>query len=220
MRMQRDAEAMSIQKRSHADEEKHALGEAIVRIDTELAEKEEKIRVLQEKCDHLNKQSAVLMGRQDQGMKRKDDLEKLMASDRAKIEATAQEIIQIEHMIAQKRSAYTEKNQTSLKKRAEIEALGRTLHQQEQQAAHSRKSYEAAEHVMAKLRARLNAAMCGSESSRKILPKRRNLCMSFKRCFVIRHAALVKWSNSSTAMSKSMVKSNICWKKPKKKGAF
>ena len=155
MRMQRDAEAMSIQKRSHADEEKHVLGKAIGRIDTELAEKEEKIRVLQEKCDHLNKKAAVLMGRRDQGMKRKDDLEKLMASDRSKIEATAQELIQIEHMLAQKRSTYTEKNQTSLKKRTEIEALGRTLHQQEQQAAHSRKSYEAAEHVMAKLREQL-----------------------------------------------------------------
>lgn len=81
----RDEEASLIGERAQTEGKKRNIELEMEQIDSDLAEIEKSDTELQNALDALKKESAMLLGRQDQCVRRKEDLERLRESSRAKI---------------------------------------------------------------------------------------------------------------------------------------
>ena len=105
----RDEEAREMRARREAEEKKNALEADIALIDGRMQENTRKLRRQQEKLDVLRQEESHIKGRQDQGSKRKTDVEGMRQSAVAKKQATEQEIAQIDAILAQQNAAIQEK---------------------------------------------------------------------------------------------------------------
>lgn len=152
LRSYRDEEALLIGERAHAEEKKRTLEAEISRIDTNIIEMEQKDAVLQNALDAMKKEAAMLSGRQDQEMRRKEDIEILRQSSQAKIEATQQEIAQIEYMLAGKTTEYDTKQEVYAKEQKQIVEVQRQIAVHKEKAADGRRASAAVERVMERLR--------------------------------------------------------------------
>ena len=167
----RDEEAREMRARREAEEKKNALEADIALIDGRMQENTRKLRRQQEKLDVLRQEESHIKGRQDQGSKRKTDVEGMRQSAVAKKQATEQEIAQIDAILAQQNAAIQEKKAEQTDVQQEIARVQAVLSNEERTMAQHASSRTAVQRVLARLRERLavarNAAEQGDESKER-----------------------------------------------------
>jgi len=163
LRNDRDEEAALIGERAQTEGKKRNIELEMGNIDSDLAEIEKSTAEVQNALDALKKESAILLGRQDQCIRRKEDLERLRRSSCAKIEATEQEIAQIEHALSDKIRARDAKAKENTEVQEQLEDIRTHRALYEEQSAHIDRSLRAVERVMGRLREALAVAADHSE---------------------------------------------------------
>ena len=136
-----------------------------------MQENTRKLRRQQEKLDVLRQEESHIKGRQDQGSKRKTDVEGMRQSAVAKKQATEQEIAQIDAILAQQNAAIQEKKAEQTDVQQEIARVQAVLSNEERTMAQHASSRTAVQRVLARMRERLavarNAAEQGDESKER-----------------------------------------------------
>lgn len=168
---QRDEEAHEMRVRREAEEKKGRIEKDIAEIDFRIHAEEQECHKLQEKLDGLRQETERIRGRQDQGNEREKDLDRMRLSAVAKIESTAQEIAQIDALLARKNAEITEKQTEQESAREVSEHLQENLSEEKQKIARNISSRAAVQRVLARLNEELavarNAAHTGDESQRQ-----------------------------------------------------
>ena len=180
----RDEEASLIGERAQTEGKKRNIELEMEQIDSDLAEIEKSDTELQNALDALKKESAMLLGRQDQCVRRKEDLERLRESSRAKIEATEQEIVQIQNMLSGKIAAREEKEKAHTEAQEQLKNIRTHRALYEEQSARGSRSLRAVERVMVRLRESLAVAADHSERGDEGR-LRRSEELSQKKCRII-----------------------------------
>ena len=158
LRTHRDEEAREMRARMDAEGKKNALEADISAIDHRMQAEEQVGRSVQEKLDTLRQEAALIKGRQDQGKKREEDIERMRVSASAKIDATDQEIVQIQAQLERKRAEIAEKNSQQTAAQVASERLDEIIAGEEQHMAQEEHSCHAVQRVLARLREELAVA--------------------------------------------------------------
>ena len=183
-----DEEACEMRERMHAEAKKNTIEKDIAAIDCRLHAEEQKSRCLQETLDTLRQEAALIRGRQEQGDQRKADMEQRRQSASAKIEATEQELVQIDALLVCKNTEIEEKKKERAIAREEFERLQGLLSDKEKKIARQESSRASVQRVLARLREEfavaLNSAEQGDENEvrqREEMERRRVLLASAER---------------------------------------
>ena len=159
LNVHRDEEAREIQERMDAEEKRGAIEENIASIDLRLQAEEQESRRLQNNLDTLRQEAALIKGQQDQRHRRQEDIERMLQAASSKIHATAQEIAQLDALLAQKRLEIQDKKTEQEVVRTESERLHKLLLNGEYQLAQQERSRIAVQHVLARLHEELAVAL-------------------------------------------------------------
>ncbi|WP_295163607.1 chromosome segregation protein SMC [Selenomonas sp. F0473] len=151
----RDEEASLIGERMRAEEKKGTIEEKVRHIDDDIEELEKNSTKTREALDALQQESATLAGRQDQGIRRKEDIERLQQSSRTKIDATRQEITQIEHSLSGKIAARDVKQQACARAREKLDEILRQHAAYEERASRAKYACSGVARTVARLREEL-----------------------------------------------------------------
>ena len=159
----RDEESREMRTRRDFEEKKRVLEEDIAGIDERIQENDRKLRRQQEKLDEFRREESLIRGRQDQGTRRKADLEGMHQSASAQKTAMVQEIAQIDALLSQQSTALQEKQAEQEDLRKNIERLQAALSDGEQKLAQQNASRTAVQRVLARLREQLAVARTAAQ---------------------------------------------------------